>query len=753
MKTRRSIIITALIFFMAFFQTPLQAGIEPALQAALPSKDKQGKPFIPAPRGGRVVMVVVDRLGLSDLKHLPYLQKLEQQGALGLMNGNTAGALTPENTYATIGAGVHVTAYGTASLGFNARERFEKGTAAEEFYRRTGMAVKPGALVQLGIVRIHRQNQQLPYPAIAGALGSALHKAGLKTAVLGNADVPQGLRRQALNIAMDEKGVVDYGNVGTAMLASDPSFPGGLRTDYEKLLHAFDRLPPEVSLAVLELGDLSRLEEMHGDVLDKVMEKQRRSTLERVDQFIGELASRLDPHRDLLLILSPTPGKGVSGSSNYLTPIMAVGAGVTPGILSSPTTKRAGVVMNTDIAPTVLHFLRIGVPGEMTGQPMRVTTPEKGQIGLLERMLNQLSLTYNIRPNIQKGYIFYQLILLLVSLYCIFWRRTRLGQVLEPFLLSVMVVPLAYLLLPLLPQPTAGVIVLEILTLTVLVTTLTVFMHRRWRLDPFIFLCFANGGLILLDAVLGGPLQKTAIMGYDPIVGARFYGIGNEYMGILIGSMIIGSTALLTRLPHWRKPLLSFTGVIYLVTIYVLAAPQLGTNVGGTIAAAGAFFTTFLLLTGRPLTIHNVIRIGLGAMAVLVAFMIYDLHRPPWLQSHIGRNTALVLQGGWPVVVDIIQRKSELNIKLVRYTIWSRIFLASLGSLVLLFHRPVGVMAAIRSKYPDLFRGFVGVTTASILALIFNDSGIVAAATTMVFGAPPMVYLVLKEISEETPKM
>ncbi|MGB9804687.1 MAG: hypothetical protein ACPLUI_12845, partial [Desulfofundulus sp.] len=168
----------------------------------------------------------------------------------------------------------------------------------------------------------------------------------------------------------------------------------------------------------------------------------------------------------------------------------------------------------------------------------------------------------------------------------------------------------------------------------------------------------------------------------------------------------------------------------------------------GTIAAAGALFATFLLLTGRPLTIQNMIRIVLGLIAVVLAFMIYDLHRPLWLQSHIGRTTSLLLQGGWPVVLDIIRRKSELNIKLVRYTIWSRIFVASLGSLALLFHRPVGVMASIRSKYPDLFCGFVGVTIASILGLVFNDSGIVAAATTMVFGAPPMVYLVIREIGE-----
>jgi hypothetical protein len=734
------------------FQPPLQAGNMPALELAAPAHDKQVKPILPSDQGRRVIMVIVDRLNLDDLKNLsdlPYLQKLLQQGALGLMNGNTAGAQTPENCYATIGAGVHITANGTASWGFNAREKLEKGTAGEEFYRRTGLVVEPGSLVQLGIVRIHKQNQRLPYKATAGALGSALHRAGLKTAVLGNADVPQGLRREALSIAMDERGIVDYGNVGATMLVSDPSFPGGMRTGYEKLLQAFDRLPQDTALVVLETGDLSRLEEMRTDTRDDVFNMQRQLTLKRLNELVGNLISRLDPQRELLLIISPTPGKSDTENPQYLTPIIAYGAGVTPGMLSSPTTKRAGIVMNTDIAPTVLQFLNIEIPGEMTGQPMHISAREKVEVSVLDRMLNQLTITYNIRPGIQKAYIFYQLILLLVSLYYIFWRRKKLGRVLEPFLLSVMVVPLVYLLLPLFPQPAGWVVILELLILTVLITLFTIFIHRHGRLDPFIFLCFTNAGIILLDTILGNPLQKTSIMGYDPIVGARFYGIGNEYMGILIGSIIIGSTSLLTRFPRWRKFLIIFIGGLYLITIYILAAPQLGTNVGGTIAATGAFLTTLILLSGRSLSIKNVILIILGVVAVLVAFMTYDLNRPSWLQSHIGRNTALVLHGGWPVVLDIIQRKSELNIKLVRYTIWSRIFLASLGSLVLLFYRPVGVMAAIRNKYPDLFRGFIGVTTASILALIFNDSGIVAAATTMVFGAPPMVYLVLKEIDEK----
>ncbi len=84
-----------------------------------------------------------------------------------------------------------------------------------------------------------------------------------------------------------------------------------------------------------------------------------------------------------------------------------------------------------------------------------------------------------------------------------------------------------------------------------------------------------------------------------------------------------------------------------------------------------------------------------------------------------------------------------MNFKLIRYTIWTKVFLVSLGGLVLLFYRPLGRMQSFKAKFPFLYTAFVGITVASIAALVFNDSGIVAAATTMVFGALPLLYLFL----------
>ncbi|EPZ59179.1 putative membrane protein [[Clostridium] sordellii ATCC 9714] len=57
---------------------------------------------------------------------------------------------------------------------------------------------------------------------------------------------------------------------------------------------------------------------------------------------------------------------------------------------------------------------------------------------------------------------------------------------------------------------------------------------------------------IILDSLLGSYLMKNSIMSYDAIVGARYYGIGNEYQGITIGSSII-AMAILIKIKSFLK--------------------------------------------------------------------------------------------------------------------------------------------------------------------------------------------------------
>src|SRR3712207_7880716 len=83
--------------------------------------------------------------------------------------------------------------------------------------------------------------------------------------------------------------------------------------------------------------------------------------------------------------------------------------------------------------------------------------------------------------------------------------------------------------------------------------------------------------IIVVDSVLFTPLMESNIMSYDPMIGARYYGIGNEYEGVTIGSAILAFAILLEH-KNIKKWLII---PILLVVLFTSAYPAMGANVGG----------------------------------------------------------------------------------------------------------------------------------------------------------------------------
>ena len=117
-----------------------------------------------------------------------------------------------------------------------------------------------------------------------------------------------------------------------------------------------------------------------------------------------------------------------------------------------------------------------------------------------------------------------------------------------------------------------------------------------------------SAALIVGDTVAGNPLMKASMLGYDPIVGARFYGIGNEYMGFLLGATLMGTAALLEKYRLDRQPARLVSMVILITVFLTLALPSLGTNVGGAMAAFFGFGTFLVLVFKGRITKKDLAR-------------------------------------------------------------------------------------------------------------------------------------------------
>ena len=204
---------------------------------------------------GRFILLTLDKLILQDLLAYsgPFLTSLLQDSSLGLMNVNTAGSPGTESGYLTVGAGARLLGNWTARRAFNREEGREQ--PVDVLYRRhsgkgdlpSGMVLHPytGALEAL--------NSSRPYPALLGALGEALTENGLSVAVLGNADTNQE-GRQAVTIAMNNDGVVAYGDVSSSLLKKDGVFPFGYRCSAPAYLAAYEACRDKASFFVVEWG-------------------------------------------------------------------------------------------------------------------------------------------------------------------------------------------------------------------------------------------------------------------------------------------------------------------------------------------------------------------------------------------------------------------------------------------------------------------------------------------------------------------
>ncbi|MGB8954946.1 MAG: hypothetical protein WCC10_06200 [Tumebacillaceae bacterium] len=680
----------------------------------------------------RAVVVVIDGLRLSDLspEQTPGLWRLQQNGALGVMNHNTLGAKNTVNSYLTIGAGTKtgVSLSSVAAYGVKERVGDEQRTVfgRDLYVRHTGQEPQ-GAIVATQLPQMLEASQRARYTVRPGALGDAVHDLGGRTAVLGNSDLGSEANRPAVLIAMDSSGQVDAGDL-QAGLRIDQRWPYGMRTDVQALYDRYRAIRDKAQLIVLDTGDLLRWEAAR-DVMTKEQEDAaRREALHEADNLVSLLVPEAGPDT-MLMVLAPK--KHPKAEEVALSPVIAAGGELgAGGLLSSGTTKRAGLVANYDIAPTLVRFFG----GDVSRYPFlgEPATTVRGAGSDNHRVLSestaQMQVISESRPLLVRPWldlwIAFAIVLFAAQLFRRHWIP-RLQAVAE----VMAVVPLAWLFVPLFQPTSAGQTVLFSLGIT-----LAIWLLLKGLRDRTARLAALAGGTaltIIVDVLLGAPLEKGSVLSYDPIAGARYYGIGNEYMGILLGSVILLLNSWFTLRPQHGARSRVLLSLLCLFVIYLFAAPQLGTNAGGALAAAVGFAYAGAMIGKLRMTYRSWLGIALATGGILAGMMVLNLFLSSNEQTHIGRATAQLFSGHFGEVYQIAARKVELNFLLLRVSAW--------GKLLFLFAALFAVWALQRRRSEWTARNSKTLGVAALAALLFNDSGVVAAALTLLYAVLPIV--------------
>jgi len=701
----------------------------------------------------KVVLITIDKLSLDELAEAdaPFLKKLAKEGTVGLLNCRSAGFIVSNNTYLTIGCGAYANGGAFGEEAFNSKEIVDGPAGLEAgkvFEHRTGLIPPEGSIVNLGIADIARRNAELPYAAVPGLLGSILKESGFKVAVLGNADINDEAHREVCLIAMDEKGIVLLGDVGSSLYLKDPSVLGGYRTNYDILLSSARGFLKKADLLVIELGDISRIDSQSKLADETVVVAQKTKALKNIDQFVGSLLGTANSKDTLVIIASPTPSLAMLKEKARLNPLIISGPDFKGGTLSSDTTRRHGIVTNTDIAPTIFSFLGTEIPYQASGRPIFAVSQNE-PVPYLLNLKAKATAIYQTRNTVLTMLTLFIVASILISLFIAFAKyqgktiKKEKHIISQLLLLWVLSLPLAFLFQPTFVTKLPGGAAFFSFALALILAVLSFWRCGKNTFQPIMVISIATSFALLCDAILGSKLMLQSFLGSCPIAGGRFYGLGNTYMGTVVGSSIVGITALTAKFHKNRRSALIIVTLFLLAVCVVIGYSKFGANVGGLITMLGASLITWIKLKGERVSWRRFLYIALIALLFFALIISADLLAGSG-QSHAGRALEFIKTGGTGAVFDIMSRKLTMNIRGIKSTPWGGI----LAVIVLLLPMALTRLEQSKQMTSELrwfFQGLMGVSAGAIFALIFNDTGIVAAGMIIVYVWVSLLYILLSE--------
>jgi hypothetical protein len=294
-------------------------------------------------------------------------------------------------------------------------------------------------------------------------------------------------------------------------------------------------------LTVIDLGQLGSSE---------------RGRVAAVDRQLAVIAAEL-PSGTLLLVTAPgaateqTKGAAPSGPPHLMTAIVA-GPGYADGLLTSAATRRQGIVTLTDLTPTVAGWLGRQLPAGTVGA--KIGRADRGDLAATVTSLRARDTAEQVWIATH-GWFFLgypAAALLAFGIPVVLFpggapeRRRRRARCWMLAGVLAAGVPLGSYLANLAPwwqQPHPGWWLYGMTAAWTLVVAAAVLAGpwRRGPIGPFGAVCMATLLLLAVDVTAGSRLQLDAPFGLSLLVSGRYYGIGNDALGVYCVSALVAA--------------------------------------------------------------------------------------------------------------------------------------------------------------------------------------------------------------------
>jgi hypothetical protein len=510
-------------------------------------------------------------------------------------------------------------------------------------------------------------------------------------------------------------------------------------------------------LTVVDLGQIGGVERTGASAVDR-----------RLAAIVAEL-----PAGTLLLVTSPGvavpagPGGAPAGPPHLMTVVVS-GPGFADGLLDSSSTRRPGIVTLTDLTPTVAGWLGRPVPAGTVGA--RIGRTARGELGPTIRALLGRDTAEQVWLATH-GWFFAGYALADALAFglpaLLFWgaaeerrrARARCWRVAGALAAAV---PLGAYLANLIPwwrlaHPAWWLYGLAAVWTLVVAAAALAGPWRRDPLAPFGLICLATLALLGVDAITGSRLQLESPFGLSLLVSGRYYGIGNDVLGVYCVSALVGAAWLGHALP--RRPTAAMSAV-GLFAVIALGWPGFGAKVGGTIALVPSLVLLVVSAAGRggaggsaaagPAAGSGRVRLGwrwalpiaLSGVALFAVFALVSYFFPAAGRSDIGTFAGNLLRGNGG---GLIERKASSNVgTLTAGAVRWLIPVAAVAAAAALW-RP----SAMRLRtLAEAFGSAPPVRTlawlcwlALMIGWLADDSGVIVPAAALPFAVPLVVSI------------
>jgi hypothetical protein len=473
------------------------------------------------------------------------------------------------------------------------------------------------------------------------------------------------------------------------------------------------------------LGGVGRSSPPSGPFQEFFLPPRAFGGVDGVAEEIARIVQASPQGRLLVIVTSLETSAAMRAAKDELHPIV-VAAGApdelfpdtgTPGSLTSDSTRRSGVVIDSDIRSTVSEFIHRPLSEAEVGFPIEII-PGPPPFELHERYLAHRRMYVPIGT---AGGIYLAIVGLGAIAILALGRRVpqTVRRIFGWGCLSVAALATGLLAAGHLPELTYATVVPFVALVTVFGTlAFAPLEHHDILLIP------AGIGIAVLasfavEAILGWAAALTPFVGGSELDGGRFYGLPNVFIGLLIGASL------------WiAHRLRTVAGLGLLVGVALFAGlPYLGANLGGGVSLFAA--------AGLWLAIRERERLGLWkglglfvGVTLLGTALILAAHAISPSETHVTRFEEQA--GGLGGVVERVWDRLQVGFDLIARNPFALIPVVGLPLAIAAVLRPPAALRPSLQRSPAWRDAILVTLLAGVVAYLVNDSG--PAAAGLAFG-------------------